>query len=257
MSFNSFIPSDILKPFVKKYMIIESDDSMTNRILPDTSLAVAFRYQGQVGQVANNETEKLPAMAISGLRKSVRLISYAKGTATFVVLFKETGAKAFFRQPMHELFEQSVSLDNIIRREKIADIEEKLAASKDNTERVAVVEQFLLSILYDPEKDNLVMAAVGQIRKSEGNIRIRELADSLYVSHDAFEKRFRKTVGTTPKQFSSIVRMKAVIQNMHQKQSLTDIAYDAGFFDQAHFNKEFKLFTGQAPTEFFKSPLFW
>jgi len=51
--------------------------------------------------------------------------------------------------------------------------------------------------------------------------------------------------------------MKSVLQKGRSGQPLAQIALDAGYFDQPHFNKDFKLFTGVTPTEFFKSPLLW
>lgn len=174
-----------------------------------------------------------------------------------IILFKETGAAAFFKEPLHELFEESVSLDNFIARETVTAIEEQLAASENNNHRVAVVEAFLLKKISNYNTDKLVLSAVQKIYSAKGALKIKELADKLYISQDAFEKRFRKTVGTSPKQFSSIVRMRSIVdQNKHNK-ILTDIAFDAGYFDQPHFNKDFKLFTGQTPSDFFKSPSFW
>jgi AraC-like DNA-binding protein len=65
------------------------------------------------------------------------------------------------------------------------------------------------------------------------------------------EKRFRQAVGTSPKKFASIVRFKHVIQRYDSGRSLTELAYEAGFYDQAHFIKEFKIFTGDTPEGFF------
>jgi AraC-like DNA-binding protein len=103
----------------------------------------------------------------------------------------------------------------------------------------------------------MVEAAVRNIYAAKGFLKVKELASHFCLSQDAFEKRFRKTAGTSPKQFSSIVRMKSVIGSMRQKQPLTDITFDNGFFDQPHFNKEFRLFTGQTPTEFLRSIPLW
>jgi AraC-like DNA-binding protein len=58
-------------------------------------------------------------------------------------------------------------------------------------------------------------------------------------------------VGTSPKKFASIVRLKHVIHQYNPDHSLTELAYEAGFYDQAHFIKEFKLFTGATPEKFF------
>ncbi|QOG02889.1 helix-turn-helix domain-containing protein [Flavobacterium sp. MDT1-60] len=257
MKIVDFIPTDQLKPFVRTYKIIESQDELVNRVLPNTSLAIAFRCKGNVNYIRENRYDNLPISTISGIRKSVRLINYSKDTATIVIQFKEAGAKAFFKEPLHELFEESVSLDNFIPQEKIAIIEELLAEAKTNNQKIAIIEQFLLSRLHDYKPDKLISAAVAIIQSKKGVVRIKELADTLYISQDAFEKRFRKTIGSSPKQFCYVVRIKSIIDQKQDNQNLIELAFDAGYFDQPHFNKDFRLFTGQTPSEFFKFPSFW
>jgi AraC-like DNA-binding protein len=257
MKIVDFIPTEQLKPFVRTYKIIESQDEVVNRVLPNTSLAIAFRCKGNVNYIRENCQDNLPISTISGIRKSVRLINYSKDTTTIVIQFKEAGAKAFFKEPLHELFEESVSLDNFIPQEKTAIIEELLAEAKTNNQKIAIIEQFLVSRLHGYKPDKLISAAVAIIQSKNGVIKIKELADALYISQDAFEKRFRKTIGSSPKQFCYVVRIKAIIDQKHNNQNLIDLAFDAGYFDQSHFNKDFKLFTGQTPSEFFKFPSFW
>lgn len=257
MIFNEYIPSELLRPFIKAYRIIESKNEITNRVLPNTSLAIAFRYKGQNSYLIDNKRDILPAFTFSGLRKSVRLINYSPNTSTFIVLFKENGASSFFKEPLYELFEESVSLDNFITSSKISILEERLSEAVANSHRIAIVDQFLLSILRYPKSDVLIAAALAKIHSTKGNARIKELANTFFLSQDAFEKRFRKTVGTTPKAFSSIVRMNSIIRNIRNHQPMLNIAFDGGYYDQPHFNNEFKLFTGQTPTDFFKSASFW
>lgn len=257
MKLEEYIPNELLRPFIKTYRIIESQDEMTNRVLPNTSLTIAFRYKGKVGYKSDNSTNFLPASTISGLRKSVRLIQYLKDTATIIVLFKETGAKAFFEEPIYELFEESISLDTFIKQNKISIIEEQLAEAKNNPQRITIIEQFLLSKICNYSTDKLISIAVEKIKSVNGIIKIKKLADTLYISNDAFEKRFRKVIGTSPKQFSSIVRMEAIAKQKLKADSFADIAFNAGYYDQPHFNKDFKLFTGQTPKEFFTKPSFW
>jgi len=257
MRVEAYIPTELLRPFIKAYRIVESEVEMTNRILPGTSLVVAFRYKGQVSYVSDQKEELLPTSTISGLRKSVRLIHYLQDSATIIVQFKETGAKTFFNEPLHELFEESISLDAFVKRHTIAMIEERLAEAQNNIQRIAIIEQFLLSRLDSRTPDRLISTAVEIIHSTKGAIKIKELADTLYISNDAFEKRFRKIVGTSPKQFSSIIRMEAIVRQKQQAESLAGIAFNAGYYDQPHFNKDFKLFTGQTPTAFYKSRDFW
>jgi methylphosphotriester-DNA--protein-cysteine methyltransferase len=122
---------------------------------------------------------------------------------------------------------------------------------------VAVVEQFLLSKLKTPKTDLLVLDAVQQIQLAKGDIKISQLVSGLHISQDPFEKRFRKLTGTSPKHFSSVVRLRHIIATHSRKKSLTDAALAAGYFDQSHFIKDFRSFTGQSPQHFFKHRRQW
>jgi AraC-like DNA-binding protein len=257
MNMHTLLPSAPLRPFIRTYLVIESEGTFVNRILPDTSLVIAFRFKGQTNYVGDRAMDALPMSVVSGLRKSARRVSYAKDTGNILVLFKEAGASAFFKEPLHELFELSLSLDHFVAKQKIADVEEQLAGAINNEQRIAVVEQFLLSELYGPKPDQLILTAIQNIHTAKGIIKIKDLANTLYISHDAFEKRFRKITGTSPKQFAAIVRMKSITSQRQRNLLLSDLAYDAGYFDQPHFNKDFKLFTGQTPTDFFNAPPLW
>lgn len=256
MNIEEHIPTEQLKPYIKAYRIIESSGEIVNRVVPNTSFALAFRIKGQISYLNDSDKIILPTTTFSGLRKSVRLINYAPQTLALIVLFKETGASAFFKQPLHELFEKSVSLDNFFTPSEISIIEERLAESNTSKKKIAVIEQFLCSKLFLYKTDTLVSAAIAKMYTNNGLVKIRALANSLYISQDAFEKRFRKATGTTTKQFSSIVRLKTIIQQ-NVPASLLDLALENGYYDQSHFNKDFKLFTGQMPTDFFKSASYW
>lgn len=256
MNVKDCIPTDELKPFIKSFKLIESRDGIINRVVPNTSFAMTFRLRGDISYINDSKKEILPSTVFSGLRKSVRLISYQPGSAALIVLFTETGISTFFKEPLHELFEQSISLDNVFRQSEIAVIEERLANAGTNNEIIKIVEAFLLSKLTHKTADKLINTAISSICANTGIIRIKDLAQSLYISQDAFEKRFRKAVGATPKQFASIIRLKHITQKAAPS-SLLDIAIENGYYDQAHLIKDFKLFTGLTPGEFYKSGKFW
>ncbi len=238
-------------------MIVESHDEVVNRVLPNTALVMAFRFKGRVNQVEDDIKMSLPASMLSGLRKSGRLINYSKDAGNVLVQFKEAGANSFIKEPLHEFFGESISLDQLTGYHDVSEIEDQLAEAKDNKTRIALIEDYLIAKLYNGKPDPLILKALERIQLSKGNIRMTELVQELCISQDAFEKRFRKVVGMPPKQFSFIVRMQSVISNgRSSKQTLNEIAFHAGYFDQPHFNKDFKLFTGQTPKDFFKSPVF-
>jgi methylphosphotriester-DNA--protein-cysteine methyltransferase len=126
-----------------------------------------------------------------------------------------------------------------------------LAEVKTNAQRITTIERFLISRMTGTEPDKLVLAALSYIHKSKGNIRIKQLMEQLHISQSPLEKRFRQAVGASPKKFASIVRLRNVIQQYSPTGSLTELGYEAGFYDQAHFVKEFKTFTGDTPEKFF------
>jgi methylphosphotriester-DNA--protein-cysteine methyltransferase len=257
MHMQQYLPASTLQPFVKSFMIIESEQGMSNNLLPDTSIIMAFRLKGKVVQAGEGMDNELPLSVISGLRKTSRTVRYATDTATLLVLFKEGGAAAFFQEPMHELFESTVSLDSLVLRSKLEAVEEQLAEAANNRACIEIVEQFLLSALHYRRPDLLILDAIQQIKQTKGAIKIQELVHRLPISRDPFEKRFRRITGSSPKQFASIIRFRSLVHDHSAAGNLTGLAHTAGYFDQAHFIKDFKSFTGQTPHDFFASAKFW
>lgn len=244
-----------MRPFIQSYLVIDNEAGSLNRVLPDTTLAMAFRYKGMVQ--AHETAGALPAVILSGLRKSARQFRYGIGSGNIIVRFRPTGAAAFLSTPLHELFGESLSLDHFFSREAVNTIEERLAEAGSHADRIALLDQFLLSRLRPAKPDQLVIAAIQKLQAARGSYNIKSLAQELFISQDAFEKRFRRLAGATPKQFASLVRMKQIVAAGRSGESLTGLAYDAGYYDQAHFNKQFKLFTGQTPTAFYRTPPLW
>lgn len=64
---------------------------------------------------------------------------------------------------------------------------------------------------------------------------------------------FNFHIGTSVKSFSNVVRFQSILNAKPSKQSLKNnkLYFDAGFFDQAHFIKNFKVFYGVTPSEAF------
>lgn len=251
MKFDTYIPCDILKPFVKSFAVQETLKQDTYKVLPDTGLVIGFQYKGKLARIQNDVEMPLSISGLSGLADHSRTFKNSPNIGTVLVFFKEAGATPFFRQPLHELFRESVSLDNFMLRSELLLLEEQLAEAKTDTQRIAVVEHFLINRMNNTEPDKLVLAALGLIHKSKGNIRVTELMEQLHISQSPLEKRFRQVVGATPKKFASIVRLKNVIQQYDTINSLTALGYETGFYDQAHFIKQFKTFTGDTPEKFF------
>lgn len=248
-----YLPCDALKPFIKAFLLLGSGDGMQNLLLPDTSLVAAFRLRGEVEQAG----EQLPLSVITGLRRSAREVSYAKESAMLLVQFHDGGAAAFTRLPMHELFNASVPLDQIFAPQEIRDLETQLATAQHDAQRIAFAERFFLSKLRLSQPDLRIRSAIAQIRSTGGDISITALAQSACLSQDAFEKKFRSHVGASPKRFAATVRFREMLSRYTPELSLTRLAYLGGYFDQSHFIRDFRSFTGRAPHEFFLSSRYW
>jgi AraC-like DNA-binding protein len=91
------------------------------------------------------------------------------------------------------------------------------------------------------------------VLRTDPSRRIGELSREVGLSHDALEKRFRREVGCTPKHFASVTRLHAALRAHRPGQSLTQLALDAGYFDQPHFNRAFRALVGVAPGEYLRS----
>jgi AraC-like DNA-binding protein len=257
MKIKKFLPSAPINSFVKEFMLIESDLETDNTIIPDTAMVMAFRYRGNVSSIEGEIKESIPTSVVSGLRRSARLVYYSKKAANLLVVFKEGGFTAFTKMPAHELFGQSIPSENVFLSAELSEISERLAEAESDSDRINIMEVFLCKKLIHRKPDYLVGNAIQRIKEQSGIIRIKNLASSLHISQDPFEKRFRSLIGTTPKQYASIIRLRNLIRKYSSHASLTEASYEAGYFDQSHFIKDFRQFTGQAPKDFFASGRYW
>ena len=252
------IPSPALQPYIKAFHSIESQGvPLENRVLPDTALALAFRFGGQVAHGHGHQQSAIPEASLAGLRQSARLINYRPHSGTIVALLKEGMAPAFFREPLYEMKGLTLGLDSFFAPSEIARVQDQLFGARNHRMRLAILEGFLLAKLQPHEPDPAAVRAVAAIRRAEGRLSMVALADAMCLSQDAFEKRFRRAVGISPKPFADTVRLKALIDAYQPNSSLQHLALKGDYFDQAHFNRAFKRFTGLPPGQFFCQSRFW
>lgn len=250
MKFDKYFPTDQLKPYIKYFVVSENEFANEYKVFPSSGLVIGFQYKGQLATINNHTENKLTSAGITGITDGYKVFKNSADIGTILVYFTEIGFAHFASHPANELFNLSLSLDDIFDRKSVAEVEEKLAITTTDKNRIKVVEQFLVSQLKDIETDKLIVEAVKLIYQTNGTIRIKELNEKLFISQSPFEKRFRKVVGTTAKKFASIVRFNAVLDNLNETKTLTEICYENNFFDQAHFIKDFKQFTGDTPENF-------
>ncbi|WP_127128536.1 helix-turn-helix domain-containing protein [Pseudoflavitalea rhizosphaerae] len=257
ITISRFSPSIPLMPFIREYMIIEAEQELINSLVPDTFMAMAIRIKGRTGILSGNDFTEMPSGIISGLTDTTRRVGYHDNSANLIIAFKDGGMAAFSPVPAHELFAKSIAADNIFPPAELQSLSENIQDAFTHETRIQLLEQFLLNKLKNTPSDPMINRAVELIRKHNGIIRVKDLAKALYISQDRFEKKFRSRIGTSPKKFASITRIRNLINNYSAYTSLTDASYDAGFYDQSHFIKEFRQFTGKSPSEYFSAAPAW
>lgn len=250
MKFDKHFPTDKLKDYIKYYVVSENELENEYKVFPSSGLVIGFQYKGQLATLKDNKESKLTSAGITGITDSYKIFKNSADIGTILVYFTEIGFTHFSSSPANELFNLSLSLVDIFEKSKVDEVEEKLAIASTDKQRIKIVEQFLVSQLKNIQTDKLIVEAVKLIYQSNGTIRIKELNEKLFISQSPFEKRFRKVVGTTAKKFASIVRFNSVLDNLNETKTLTEICYENNFFDQAHFIKDFKQFTGDTPENF-------
>lgn len=248
-------PSERLAPFVRRFTVIEADVEATRSLLPELGLMLGVRFRGTAASVAEDRAIQLPDATLTGMVGAARRIHTSAGGAVFAA-FRETGAARFFAPPLHELFGTTLALDDLAPRTDVERLQDRIAGAADHRGRVLHLEQFLLARLRPGRADRVTEAAVAAIRRAPGALRIAQLARELGISRRPLEKRFRCAVGTSPKQLASLVRLRHLIDARRAGASWSRLAVEGGYFDQSHFNREFRALTGESPRRFFESAAF-
>jgi AraC-like DNA-binding protein len=131
-------------------------------------------------------------------------------------------------------------------------LEERIMTARDDAERVAILSVFLERRL-DRDLRELppVFTSINRIIEARGMIDVGTLSVELSLSHRQFERKFKEFSGFSPKLYSRIARFQAALCEYGSGKSLTDIAYDCGYYDQSHFISDFREFSGYNPKIYF------
>ncbi|KQR67720.1 helix-turn-helix domain-containing protein [Pedobacter sp. Leaf176] len=87
---------------------------------------------------------------------------------------------------------------------------------------------------------------------SNGMSPVSELVATAGVSERQLERLFKKYVGLSPKYYSRIIKFNYIFELIKSgKNSWTEIIYKSGYYDQSHFIRNFKAFTGEDPSSYF------
>ncbi|MDT7813492.1 MAG: hypothetical protein QOJ42_3408 [Acidobacteriaceae bacterium] len=243
-------PGGTLRRYVREILWVSSEHSRVQLLLPETTLTLVFRQFG----TASLHNESLPNTIVSGLQKRTRVVEHAPGSSLIIVRFTEVGAPAILHDRVDLLYNQTVPLDDLLPRQEIDHIQSILANTCEISQQIPPVERFLTDRIRARDAISpQIEAAAAMIRNSQGRVSITAIARHAAMSQSTLERHFRAAVGATPKKLSRLARLQHVCRLWDTGQTLTEIAYEAGYCDQPHMVRDFRLFTGASPEEFFQS----
>jgi AraC-like DNA-binding protein len=133
------------------------------------------------------------------------------------------------------------------------DLHERVIAARLDRAQIAVVEQFLRARMpaHDPHVE-LVGSIMRTILGTPELTRVEQLVERTGMSSRSLQRLFREYVGVTPKWVLQRVRLHEAAERIADEPSADAamLALDLGYFDQAHFIKDFKAVVGRSPAEY-------
>jgi AraC-like DNA-binding protein len=159
------------------------------------------------------------------------------------------GARRFFWMPMGELTRQVVELEDLLGP-AAGELAERLAAAGDWAARIDLFERAIATrVRAAPPVAPELEWAWQRLLESDGAAPIGPLAQELGWSRRHLAARFRAELGMTPKAVARILRFERALARLRAGDDLAALALDSGYYDQAHFNRDFRAFAGATPTE--------
>jgi AraC-like DNA-binding protein len=178
-------------------------------------------------------------------------------TGSFVVQFKPNGFLPFTTIPIKEMENTAVSLDKLFGEHGLK-LGHKILNANTTSERIQIIENFLFKKLAEKKViDDIVNSTVDTIFSTKGHFSINEFTKSNHIHRRQLARKFSTTIGLSPKQLAKTIRLQTTLKALLNEEltSLTEVAYANEYFDQAHFIKDFKEFTGLTPKEFYGEEL--
>lgn len=261
MNYQVYTPIPELQQFVKCFWTLEDeavDEPVRQRIVPDGCMEMIFHYGDLYRQYFEDGSSIIQPRSFVFGQLTKHLEIAPTGISGIVsARFLPDGLTPFLSIPVSELQNKAVSIDKIFgKKGKL--LEEKIVTATNNELRIKLLQDFLLSMLIDKKTiDTIAKNCTEVILQTRGQLDISALADKTNTNRRNLERRFITAIGLSPKQLSKVIRLQATLKMLEQKKftSLTALAYENGYYDQAHFIKDFKEFTGMSPKSFFADNL--
>ena len=223
-------------------------------VVPNGNVKLTVSYQNGIVAAVNGKTfaSKEHDITLTGLVDVPVKLDVDKdiATETIGIEFSPQGAYRFFHFTLNEIQNQIYSLNDLL-----GNIGTQLIEQINNTtsvqQKIALLHQYLLKQLSLQKEDSLFEYCIEKITASKGRITVKELEKKTGYSNRWLNMKFNDKLGVSPKNLSSIIRFKQYYQAFisgNEKSFFRNDFYEL-YYDQSHFIKDFKRFTGLPPTK--------
>ena len=243
--FRSCRPAPPLAGFVDSFWIYEgyAPPHDRERLLPTgtTDLVFSLDCNGQV------------ASGVAGPRSECLVLDTATPFSAIGVHFKPGGGFPFFGN-LAELHNRGVTLDLVWGRDA-ANVRDRLWEAETAERRFQILEEALLAKARRAlDRHAAVRYALEVFERSNGARAVGDVVEGTGISSRRFWELFRNEVGLSPKTFCRIRRFNEVLKRIEPLTTVDwlDVALSCGYFDQAHFNHDFRAFAGLSPSAYLR-----
>ena len=250
-----FMPNRFLQPYISKIWIFESKygipKSDLKLIAPNGEMKLVIPYKNNMRSTIENKSKehKEASFIIIGQMTKAAIIESEIDFGSIGIDFKPYGAYKFFPFPLSEITNYVYHAPDLFTRMG-SELQDRLSEISGINEKVRFIEEFLLKQMLELNKDDSITElAVNRIVASKGLIGVEELSEEVGYSRRHMVRKFTETIGLSPKEFSCIVRFHEIYKKYSLNSFNEEDLYEL-YYDQSHFVKEFKRFSGMTPGEY-------
>lgn len=254
MIYQHIEPLTSLSHYIKSLWLIDSgaDTSLSKqKIIPDGYPELIFHYGDRFNIKITGTWELQEQCLLAGqIRNHFHLENTGKSGMIGMKLMPYTLSKLFDLDM--SLFKDKVVPLASVQSELLRSFTQLIPSLEDKDEFIESIQSLISERSMQVNgNETSCEIAVKKILESKGSMSIAQLCEFINISERQLERQFLKRVGVSPKLYARIIRFSYIFELMQkQDQSWSDLVYQSGFYDQSHFIKNFKEFTGEDPSAY-------
>ena len=257
MNYQTFQPQPDLASLISCYWTLEvpaTDDTQKQRIIPDGTIEMAFILGDDIKRYTTGDNFILqPRAMVLGQTLEPFYIEPTGYVNTFAIRFYPYGFANFVTVPISTLANKETPIEMLFGEKISKKLAQEIIHATDTKQRIEIIERFLLKKLSEQSTvDKIVKTTMDALLSTKGSTSISDILKEDLSKRRQVERKFVKQIGVSPKQLGKVIRLQSALKMLlnDEGEKLTNIAYESEYYDQSHFIKDFKEFTGISPKEF-------